>query len=46
MSAGCYTKGPDGADNGYTTTKGRFQIPLADFVKIFNGLSFEGAKKN
>lgn len=39
-------KGPDGMENGYTTSKGRFQIPLADFVKIFNGVTFEGARKN
>jgi hypothetical protein len=37
-------KGPDGMENGYTTSKGRFEIPLADFVRIFNGLSFEGKK--
>jgi len=36
-------KGPEGWDNGYQTSKGKFEIPLADFVRLFGGLAIEAA---
>jgi hypothetical protein len=34
-------KGVSGPENGYPTTKGVFEISLAEFVKQFNGMAFE-----
>ncbi len=34
-------KGEPGLKNGYETRDGLFTIPLADFVRIFNGVSYE-----
>jgi len=39
-------KGPEGWDNGYQTSKGKFQIPLVDFVRLFGGLAIEAAPVN
>jgi hypothetical protein len=33
--------GAPGADNGYATVKGIFQIPVAQFVRQFSGMAFE-----
>ena len=34
-------RGEPGLANGYPTQAGRFEIPVADFVRIFNSASFE-----
>jgi len=39
-------KGPDGLQNGYTTKAGQFDIPLRDFLQIFNDVIFETQTSN
>jgi Calpain family cysteine protease len=34
-------KGPPSLETGYATSKGKFEMPLGDFVKVFAGLAFE-----
>ena len=34
-------KGPDGLQNGYTTKRGEFDVPLKDLVQIFSKVNFE-----
>jgi Calpain family cysteine protease len=34
-------KGPPGPVNGYPTNHGIFQMPLADFVQVFGGFTYE-----
>jgi hypothetical protein len=34
-------KGPDGLENGYTTKRGEFDIPLKDMIQIFADMTFE-----
>jgi hypothetical protein len=37
-------KGRAGLEGGYATQDGVFRLPLADFVQIFGGMSYEAAK--
>ncbi len=37
-------KGPGGLTNGFSTTDGKFSMTLAEFVKAFRSMSFEGAE--
>ena len=39
-------KGPDGLQNGYITKAGQFDIPLRDFLQIFNDVIFETQTSN
>ena len=32
---------PPGLKNGYETRGGRFEVPVADFLKIFDGVTWE-----
>jgi len=36
--------GPAGLTYGYATRVGRFEVPLAEFVRIFNGITLETAE--
>lgn len=36
-------KGENGLKNGYTTKNGKFDVPIADFVSIFEGVYYETA---
>ncbi|MCE9605306.1 MAG: hypothetical protein K8U03_10435 [Planctomycetia bacterium] len=38
-------QGTPGLENGYPTKGGRFTMPLADFIKTFNGLTSETAER-
>jgi hypothetical protein len=33
--------GPPGLENGYVTRNGIFEVPLKEFVQIFNGITYE-----
>ncbi len=34
-------KGEPGLTTGYSTSAGQFRMPVADFVRVFNGMSIE-----
>src|SRR5262249_22742968 len=36
-----HPKGLPGLQNGYPTKAGQFDMPLSDFVRVFNGLALE-----
>jgi hypothetical protein len=33
--------GPPGVENGYVTRNGIFEVPLKEFVQVFNGITYE-----
>jgi len=37
-------KGPEGAENGYKTVHGSFEVPLRDFLRLFRNVCFEVKK--